>query len=216
MLRFKVDSTDYVEDLDIKYDFWYGSLYLHHYSNGQGEGVLKDPTNERSRNNYESGDHSTSFWRFSLGYQWHDGSKQHLAMELGFQKELGDTTSFFQFPYEQEDRYGRNRIVGSFQYIHGLNCFIEYIKVRTDFEYIIGSMSKFPYDNKYRFGIHAFLDAPIKVLPGLGVMVHYYYGRDYLNVRYDNPILAFQLGFSLAINRYSLRVSEVPVPSLRE
>ena len=196
---------------NVAYEFSYFTAYLHHYSNGGTEGVFLAP----NRNDYVNGDHSTSFWRLSYGRQWHDGMKQHMAMEVGFQHELGDTTTFFSFPIEQEKRYGRNRLIANAQYLRGLNSgLIEYLKIRTDIEYILDKdLSDFPYENKYRLGSHLYLDAPLRGTPGVGILAHFYIGRDYLNVRYDNPVFTAQIGLSLSINRYSLNILERPTLS---
>ncbi len=191
---------------EMSYQFMYFSIYLHHYSNGQGTGVLREP--ERTRNNYITGDHSTSFFRPTIGYQVHRGERSHSWIELGYQKELGDTTTFFAFPIEQENNYGRNRFYFMFQHLGNIDWFLEYWKLRFEYSHIIGPMGNFPYEKKYRGGLHIYADFPFKFSPGLGFMVHYYRGRDYLNIRYDNPVEVIAAGISLAIGRYSLMLTE--------
>ena len=40
-------------------------------------------------------------------------------------------------------------------------------------------------------------------LKTLGFMIHLYQGRDYLNIRYDDPVFIIQGGLTISLRRYN-------------
>lgn len=59
-----------------------------------------------------------------------------------------------------------------------------------------------PTNKPYRFGVHNSLTWMPFVKSNVGVIVKHYYGRDYLNIRYDDVISSWQAGFTVDVNRY--------------
>ena len=198
-------------DPEKRYSYHNVSAYLHHYSNGQGPGSLVDSIH--NRNDYLAGDFSTNFVRISWGYHQYKPDNYLLGVYAGYQREIGKDDGFFSFRAAQEDRYGRNRIMlgALFQKALDLGRFAEQINLRTDIEWIIDgkeNLGNYPYDNKYPVGVHLFVDIPIKALRATGILLHYYRGRDYLNIRYDDPVSAFQLGLTMKIQRFTVRYGD--------
>ncbi len=219
-------SSTHTLDPETFHSFKTLSFFLHHYSNGQPAGVFKTDAfgNNLNRNNYLSGDFSTNFWRFTFSYHRFRPQKYHLGLIAGWQQEFGKDEWSWSFRQEQEGRYGKQRILLSGFYQFSLNKInqilfkkgefplglIEEMSVRIDTEFITDfkKLDLFPYENKYPFSIHAYLDIPIRPLPALGILLHWYRGRDYLNIRYDDPISVFQFGISLELFRHTLRFGD--------
>ncbi len=216
--RFGAFNNKRVEEHRIqegRYHFTFASFYLHHYSNGQDTGVFVSPG--VNRNNYLGGDFSTNFWRVSYSWHQHNRSRNHVGLTLGYQKEIGNDDGFLSFRQEQENRYGRQRIVFIGQVLSRIpqtdfalfeigRYLFRSMRFRTEVQYILDSddLVDYPHDKKYPFGIHFYADFHFRSIPSMGLMFHYYRGRDYLNIRYDDPITAWQIGLSLEIGRFTL------------
>ena len=208
------------------YFYIYGSAYFHHYSNGGTEGAIDSTTN---RNDYIAGNFSTSFRRFSLGVNIHQSKShsnkcgetiriRHYLVEVGFQRELGGDSTFFEFEKGQKRSYGRRRLMATLQVLQGFQRkrVVPYFRTRLDIEYILTSrsnMTNYTYAEigKYhKFNIHAYATLPLRYLAGVELMVHYFRGRDYLNIRYDNPVQIVQVGLVLDLFQYSFH-GQIPV-----
>ena len=68
-------------------------------------------------------------------------------------------------------------------------------------EYIVGDLSNYPYENKYRFGCHAYLTYMPSTTNEVGFLIHGYTGRDYLNIRFDDIVFIGELGLYMRINK---------------
>ncbi len=200
----------------------YFTGYAMHYSNGQPEGVWYKDDSSYNRNNYISGDFSTNILNFSATYTRF--YKDLLSLNIGYQN---DANWFGPFSYitEQKKRYGHHRLLGYAQFLTRPmrnpfgNASIErgtdnkyYIvdkkwewKFRADWEYILGCLSNYPKgsNNKdYRFNTHFFIEGMPLRSRALGYVAHFYYGRDYFNIRYDDPVFAYMFGVSLKLNKF--------------
>lgn len=207
------------------YSYLAASAYLHHYSNGQGAGVFKRDTISGqllNRNDYLDGDFSTNFARFSLSYHLYKADKYHLGLIAGYQHDFGQDDWQWSYRAEQEDRYGRHRLM--FTGVLNVKCFvsfyskkkrrrigiIEQFNMRADISYIMDheSLTAYPYEDKYPLGAHFYFEIPVAPVPALGIMFHWYRGRDYLNIRYDDPVQMFQIGLGIEINRFTIRAGD--------
>jgi len=207
LIKFKkFASARFTENADdANVHFWYGTIFLNHYSNGQNEGVLIDGFN---RNDYLSGDFSTNHLRVSMTYNIRTKRRYLWSFNLGYQRELELDGSFLTLMDEQRDaRYGLNRLNGHLQYRSGLFKIIKhkylYSMLRFEWETILDqNLENYPYDNKYRFNFHVFYKLSHLYVRSASLIFHYYWGRDYLNIRYDNPIQSIQVGLSFEFNQW--------------
>ena len=205
----------------------YLSFLASHYSNGQPPGFFKDSVT--LQHDYVGGDFSTNFLQLMLfrskfiQKKYKEKPKRFLfTTALGLRWDFG-TPGALAFSEEQEKSYGNYRIKGVFQLRlspiniwnynnvytsssgknYSMKELIE-LRFRWEPEFIVGDMSNY-YTNElggnHRFSSHFYLE----VLPlrsrNLGFMMHYYHGRDYFNVRYDDIVSVFQLGITFSFNK---------------
>jgi len=215
-----------------KHNFWkektvplhmvYITGFAMHYSNGQPEGVWYNNDPSFNRNDYISGDFSTNILSLSLTYAkfYHN----MFAANLGYQN---DANWFGPFQYipEQKKRYGHHRLTGFLQYLTkpvghpiGIHSLVKGTdgknysvnrrwewKFRSDWELILGNLDNFPTgDNnkKYRMNTHLYIEGMPLRSRSLGYLFHFYYGRDYFNIRYDDPVFAYMFGLSLKLKKF--------------
>ena len=184
----------------------YFSFLLEHHSNGQnGEIFIKDPiTNIPIRNNYKDGDFSTNFYRLNITYSGLFKRRTLLLTgSLGLQLETGDNNGFLAFFQEQEERYGKMRILSMLQVRLPPIRNSHEIRIRLENQLILCDCKKYLYyPKRYLNGTSLFLEYNPLKLKTLGLMLHFYRGRDYLNIRYDDPIFISHLGITIAIKKY--------------
>jgi hypothetical protein len=134
---------------------------------------------------------------------------------LGFQREINIGGPLV-LSDELKNYYGRSRVQLSFQYIRhpqtkkrafknksGDPAFNEVspkkwmIFYRTEMDYILDNVSLYPYSNKYRFAWHNYFCYFFNADNELGLMAHTFLGRDYLNIRFDDPVVILQAGIMI-------------------
>ena len=189
-----------------------------HYSNGL---ILKPVFYDslHIRNNYQSGYFSTNYFQLMAYYAYLDNKL--LTVGLGYQYDVSGMP-------EQWNRYGQHRIcmvlqsrskprIAFFNFIPALRTITEtdihthkkYTlkrlwehRIRIESEYILGNLTDFNRSNAYRFSSHFYYE----ILPlrsrSVGAFFHVYYGRDYLNIRYDDVVFGLMGGLTLAIDKY--------------
>ncbi len=199
---------------------WYYSLQAMHYSNGQPPGFYLDSTIRR--HDYLEGDFSTNYLRGALTYSFLSKKRNLLTLNMGYQWD-SEWGKIFRYSPENEKSYGHHRLVGYIQYRHigtlnsirnwtdyrydtplklKLKRFYE-LRTRLEYEYILDNdLSNFRHDNKYRLNTHLFMQFSYLNWRTFGLIAHFYLGRDYLNIRYDDIIFSAQLGFSFNMNKY--------------
>jgi hypothetical protein len=189
--------------------FWI-TLQLHHYSNGQADSFFTDGVG--TRNNYRSGDFSTNFGRVKLNYSITPKQKSIITFTAGFQQDM-DAPAPLERSKELTGYYGDSRISFGFQWLQKPSIVsVNYrnrrtaeddvVKVdkrrqfgiRTELEYILGELSKFPGENKRRFAWHTYLTYMPSVTNEVGFMAHSFLGRDYLNIRFDDIVFIGEVG----------------------
>lgn len=186
-------------------------LQLKHYSNGQAPGFFfVDPDNANNfRNDYLSGDFSTNYFSFILtkGYfNKHLGSLHQFS--IGYRFDMGTETSVFAYSAEQENSYGRNRL----QFLYDFRTKRTFFKgfehhIRVSSDYIIGNLNNFTpnlinSNKKYRLNFKATYELAPTNHYSVGYFISTYYGRDYLNIRYDDIIYSIQFGITLSVDKF--------------
>ncbi len=195
-----------------KPDFWL-TAQMHHYSNGQSGTFFLDTTIRR--NNYRSGDFSTNYMRIAFMTAKRNKRDNFFSGGLGFQREINIGGPLVMSD-ELKQYYGRNRALLNFQYIRhpqtrkrafknksGDEAFDEVspkkwmIFYRTEMDYILDNVSLYPYSSKYRLGWHNYICYFFNTDNELGLMFHTFLGRDYLNIRFDDPVLILEAGIMI-------------------
>ncbi|MFT5167594.1 MAG: hypothetical protein ACI8P3_002832 [Saprospiraceae bacterium] len=208
------------EDLHMIY---YSGL-VEHYSNGQPPGVYRDPL--LKRNDYISGNFSTNYFRNSLIYSYLSHRRDLYTIQIGHQYDAG-RGEVFNYTDEQEGSYGHHRLTGVLQlrrHFRGGTVpwtdFTSYpdrnfklhslweIVLRHEFEVILDNADEFRHSKKHRVNFHVYLQLTKLQWKTLGIVLHYYRGRDYLNIRYDDIVSSFQAGLSFNLSKYMPPISD--------
>lgn len=205
------------------------NLTFHHYSNGQPPGFFLQDTIDGKpvqRNDYLRGDFSTNYGQVGLTFSHMNTNRSIFSVKLAYQRD-GEVVGPLHYSIEQDQSYGYDRLNGFLQYRHvwtklnekeaktivsvcdscnpirQAHLFKSYELVfRLEYEAIMGNLSKYPHDNKYRINPHVYIEFTRKNLRALGIVLHYYYGRDYSNIRYDLPISTIMIGMAINFNKY--------------
>lgn len=191
------------------------TVQMHHYSNGQADSFFIKDEEGNQRHNYRSGDFSTDYLRFLLNVANISANDHVISAAVGWQNEV-DLKGPLGMSPELDYSYGKQRLLFSFQWLKASrlvtvnNVFSSGTKkvskkrqfsLRTDLEYIVGDLSAFPLENKHRLGAHAYLTYMPSTTNEVGFMIHTYYGRDYLNIRYDDIVFIGEVGLYMRINK---------------
>ncbi|RQO31292.1 hypothetical protein DBR32_04820 [Taibaiella sp. KBW10] len=211
------------------------NITAHHFSNGQPPGFfLRDTINgiPQQRNNYLRGDFSTNYLQVGITASHMTAKRSIFSIKLAYQRD-GNVFGPLSFSDEQVKSYGQDRLKGFIQYRFvgrkvnqkGGTTIIAAIcdscspqrtvrlhrsyelLARLDYEYILGDLSLYPHQKKYRFNPHFYLMYTRQKWRALGFVFHYYHGRDYSNIRYDLPISTFMAGISINFNKFNIPFS---------
>lgn len=190
------------------------TVQLLHYSNGHADSFfIKEDGNQR--NNYRSGDFSTNSLRILFNLANISTREHVLSTSVGWQKEI-DLSGPLGLSQELYNNYGKQRLLFSFQWLRASRLVTRnsifstttkkiakqrQFSFRTDMEYIVGDLSNFPLENKYRFGWHAYLTYMPSITNEVGFLIHTYTGRDYLNIRFDDIVFIGEVGLYMRINK---------------
>lgn len=194
---------------------WWTTIQLHHFSNGQRNNFYYDPAIKR--NNYSSGDFSTNYYRAMVNYATYKQNGRILAAGVGYQHEV-NLIGPLVLNDELDRSYGKQRLLFNFQWIRPSSLHSSSYKnrgkgaktdvrvtrrrqaaFRTELEYIVDNLSQFPLDRKYRLSWHNYFTYMPSVTNDVGLMVHTFLGRDYLNIRYDDVIFMVAGGIFVRI-----------------
>jgi hypothetical protein len=205
------------------------TIKAHHYSNGQPPGFFFDTIVDGSperRNNYQSGDFSTNylFTQFTWA-QLNTNTHALWQYSLGYRRDGTGFPGVLIFSEEQARSYGQNRLEYAIDFRSGPRKYgqrVKYIEsdgktyysdklhewhLRYQGGVILGDLSAYQAnlrndDGKYRFSHRVIVNYSCLKWRSFGIMAMFYYGRDYLNIRYDIPIVTAQLGFSLQLDKF--------------
>ncbi len=75
-------------------------------------------------------------------------------------------------------------------------------RIRLEWEYIVGNVSLYPHSNKARLGVHFYDEFQPLKWRSSNLFVHLYYGRDYMNVRYDDIIYSVMAGVTFQLPKF--------------
>jgi hypothetical protein len=193
------------------------TLQLHHYSNGQSDSFfIEGPI---KRNNYKGGDFSTNYVRGLLNVAFNSDWGSTTA-SAGYQNEL-DLGGPLILSKELEGYYGLRRLLLGFQWTQkpfvtdvtfrnrGTEADSDVvvlqkqrqIMLRAELEYILDDLSKWHASNLQRWGAHVYATYMPSVTNEVGFMAHAFYGRDYLNIRFDDVVFIGELGVYVKFNK---------------
>jgi hypothetical protein len=79
---------------------------------------------------------------------------------------------------------------------------LEVTGILCDVDNFRPNLEKWNGKDKYRTSVRAYYQFNPLNHRSIGYMIMLYYGRDYLNIRYDNIIVSAQVGFSIALDKY--------------
>lgn len=205
---------------------WNFSFQLHHYSNGQPLGFFYEE-GDKKRNDYRSGDFSTNYMRFGITRNYNYlGSGKLIQASLFWRQDWGMRKGV-SFSPEQNNHYGRSRLEWRLDYRPGVfymgKRISHYQNGRTylvkkafqslwrlEVSTIMDNVDDFrpnlanwqPGDSKYRTSIRAYYQLSPLSHRNIGYMIMAYYGRDYLNIRYDNIVFSLQAGITFSLDKF--------------
>ena len=196
--------------------FIWTTFQLHHYSNGQADSFFVNAPIRR--NNYKDGDFSTNYYRVLLNLGGTSQQKSIVSGGIGFQREIDLGGPLSSSP-ELEHYYGKDRLLAHFQWVQKPRlATIHYqnrstleadtidvekrrqVSFRAQVDYILKGVSRYVGENKRRLGWHTYLTYMPSVVNEVGFMLHTYLGRDYLNIRFDDPVFIGELGVYVKFN----------------
>jgi hypothetical protein len=199
--------------------YTWATAQLHHYSNGQADNFFRSTS--PLRNNYRSGDFSTNYFRIGVTHTQQTHKQNLASMYVGFQREI-NIIGPLSLSDELEKYYGRSRALLHLQWLKKPKEMMMIRKdrsenaltktkvskkvkrqfmLRTETDYILDDLSLFPGNRKYRFGIHQYAGYMPSIYNEVGLLLHLYYGRDYLNIRFDDIVFSAQVGILVQLGR---------------
>ena len=192
-----------------------------HYSNGQASGFFRDTL--LRRNDYKKGDFSTNYIQARFYYTSIGKESNMLIASLGYQWD-GSFGGPFSYSEEQENSYGHHRLVGLLQYNfkpyptknhnrlwmdfathknYDIPRNFREFSIRLEPELIVdNNLSLYPHKEKARFSTHARFMYTTYRSRTLGIELNFFYGRDYLNIRFDDVVFAWQAALTLSLKKY--------------
>lgn len=205
---------------------WSFSTQIHHYSNGQsGKFKYVNPFGVE-RNNYANGDFSTNYIRLGLTHSVNFMETGALLQGSVIYRQDWSIGNTLVITPDQNKSYGRSRLELRFDY----RPKVFYTKTRVSHQQggktylvrkafqslwrlettlIMGNLDKFKPnlsnwdgENKYRTGVRAYYQLNPLNHRNMGYMIMAYYGRDYLNIRYDNIVYSLQAGFTFSLDKF--------------
>ncbi|MBV6642402.1 MAG: hypothetical protein KI791_16910 [Cyclobacteriaceae bacterium] len=177
---------------------------LMHYSNGGSPGSIDSlllDTQGILRNDYVKGDFSTNYLRLGQTLIFNTryfGQKNYLHAYLYYQRDMHINDLLNYFPI-QEGRYGYHRIgtslvlsstwLGLFSKKEHFATLRYEPTIILDKAEILGETGT---SNRMANKLQIIISAP--VLGETGIFTQFYWGRDYLNIRYDLPVFYWSFG----------------------
>jgi hypothetical protein len=199
--------------------YTWATVQLHHYSNGQDGNFFRSTS--PLRNNYRSGDFSTNYFRIGITHTQQTTKLNLVSVYAGFQREI-NIFGPLSLSDELERYYGRSRTLLHVQWLKKPKEMMMIRKdrsdntltkktvskkvkrqfmLRTEADYILDDLSLFPGNRKYRFGIHQYAGYMPSIYNEVGLLLHFYYGRDYFNIRFDDIVFSAQVGIVVQLGR---------------
>ncbi|MFZ4930298.1 hypothetical protein [Chryseobacterium sp. Mn2064] len=217
--EFGIGADYFLSKFDFSGQKWHSwfTFQAHHYSNGQSDNPFRDASN--LRNNYKNGDFSTNYLRGIVYFAKPIWTYGIASAGLGYQR---DMTFFNPLTITEEMKhgsYGQNRLLLNLQLLRRSTFVItensdikpkfttinkrQKFAFRSEMSYIIdGDLRPLaPTNKKYRFAAHNYIIWYPWEKADIGFIIKHYYGRDYLNIRYDDVIHGIQAGITIDVNK---------------
>ncbi|MGB3103887.1 hypothetical protein [Sphingobacterium siyangense] len=194
-------------------NFWI-TVLAHHYSNGQSK---TDFFHEDGlRNNYKNGDFSTNYIRLLWYISKRSQHNKLFSAGLGYQRDGGITSPFVIAEEMKNGHYGQNRLLLNIQALRIPGFSIDddgntkwltrrtKMSFRTEMSLILDKnlVGISTTNNLYRFGVHNYFTYFPAEKGRVGLIAKHYFGRDYMNMRYDDVVNAWMVGLTIDMNRY--------------
>lgn len=199
------------------------NIQAHHYSNGQPAGFFKYTVDSSDfRNDYDRGDFSTNYVKIGLLYN--QLSKENNLWSASMWARFDGDFFGLEFTPVQQFRIGQNRVglmidyhskplarKKAQQWKQGGEVYLlkrmYTLDVRLSSETILGKLHLFDANlegNSGKFRTNFALHVHYQPLSSnaIGFLFNGYFGRDYLNIRYDDIIWTAQVGISITLDRY--------------
>lgn len=215
-----------------KYKFSWFTIDLAHFSNGQKDSAK---TYNSQSLNHVSGNFSTNYLKIGLWFnQLNPKTYRSTTKGLFYQWDM-DLFGLFGFDASQNSSYGIHRISGFLQtqsdakhylfrwktmkkwtcetngdYVnneHSNDGYKWYFttQFRVEPTYIIGDLNNYPSSKKNRFSLKTTLAIYPMNWRSLGIFFQAYWGRDYYNIRYDENVSLYKLGFLIDPERFKTK-----------
>lgn len=225
----KKENCNY-NDSDKQLWFLNTLFQLHHYSNGQPSGFYYYPDPMDStfyRNDYISGDFSTNYLYSELTFGFYPKNKHSLhQFSAGYRIDDGIENSAFVYAEQQKKTYGQRRLLIKYDFRSGPSPFMffggfklkqdgNYYKARRMVEYhlrgemeiIMDDVSTFvpnleSFSYPFRVGFKGYFEINPLSHRSMGYFVSAFFGRDYMNIRYDDIIISLQAGITFSLDKY--------------
>ena len=184
-------------------------IYGKYYNDINKLKIIYDPNLAPSSN----GKRNHSMWQIGVSYQ-KDGN-----WPGGFTREQIHNYGKDRISIKYDHRFGPRHVYNIFgkpilKNYH--NCNGEKIRIYRIIDhhvlikgsYILGNLDDFtPYlkssvDNKYRFNFEAIWESVYYRYRTIGFFMKYYYGRDYINIRFDDIVHVYMVGITASLNKY--------------
>jgi len=195
-----------------------------HYSNGQDSGAyyITQPSTNPIRHDYKSGNFSTNYLQTDVLFSSINKNHQQYSGSLSLRVD-GELPGA-EFEQDQENRYGRGRILGMFLYKSQLSRRIwpfrfskhhtqDYGEImvpaitqhtlKFDTELVVGNVSEYdPNGNERRMSFRLrYINSPL-THRSVGYFAQAFLGRDYLNIRYNLWTFSLMAGITFEFNRF--------------
>ncbi len=220
-------SDTYIGRKSHNYSYYF--IDLAHFSNGQSDSAIRTGADH---NNHYTGNFSTNYLKVGLNFSSiGDRSAIWFTHSYFYQWDM-NLFGVFGYDDNQLKRYGKHRVGGMFQLqseaynIHRKRNNVKRYKCKLDGGYdarnrvkdfsdwyftwqlraeptfIAGNLDNYFRRDKERLSMK--FSAAIYPLNwrSLGMLVQYYYGRDYYNIRYDQKMSRFQIAFVVDPNKF--------------
>lgn len=189
---------------------------FHHYSNGQARDFFyQEDAGDIStrRNNYQSGDFSTNYLYWEATFGWYNIEQKSLhQVSLGYRSDFGTEDGALAFSRQQIRSYGKKRLLLNYDHRTSKSSNNMQFHFRGEFGYVLGNLDAFVPNlldsdgntdsGKYRFNMRGLFELAPDNHRTVGYFVSVYYGRDYLNIRYDDIVFTTQIGVTLSLDKF--------------
>lgn len=195
-------------------DYWL-TVVAHHYSNGQSDNHFFHK--EGLRNNYIDGDFSTNYLRLLWYTSYKNKGSSLYSGGFGYQRDGGIGNPFVMTDSMKNGHYGQNRLLLNLQWLRSPSFIVtknqcDCMTFTKAWQWMIRSEMSYILDNdlqgvngtdyKFPFSMSNYLTVYPWEKTRFGFLFKHFFGRDYLNMRYDDVVNSWMVGMTIDMNRY--------------